>query len=429
MLRVARHRWIVCVLVVVIFIITIITPRGAPFAATADPARQIVIFVDGTSLAAQNLIVTLLGGQIIHVLSLINALAVQFPLANLTTILQSLLSNPSVVGVFADLVGIIDTEAPLTVLTPPPGEDFEWGQYHIGIPTVYNHGHGLLGSGVTVAVLDSGIDLDHPDLASNIVGGFNAIAERQSYNDDNGHGTHIAGIIAATVNGHGIIGTAAQAQLMAVKVLDATASGYLSDFINGLQWVRNHGIRVLNMSLSFAQDSVPLQRAIQRLYQAGAIMVASAGNCGQAGGGVDEGGGADGGGTACDPSQPAQNAVLYPAAYPEVMAVAATDIYDHITDYSRSGPEVDMAAPGGAQASARLLSTARGGGYGLGSGTSEAAAHASGVVALALRCQPSLSFDQVVALLQSTARHLDGYSSNQQGAGLIDAPRLIGALQ
>jgi len=420
-----------------VVVILIITPQGAPFAATADPARQIVIFVDGTPQWLQEQIVMLLGGpqtQIIHVLSLINALAVQFPLSNLTTIDQSLLSNPSVVGVYADLVGLIDLEPPLAVLTAPPVEDFEWGQYHIGIPKVYNHGNGVQGAGVTVAVLDSGIYISqsgqyHPDLAANIVGGFNAIAEGQSYNDDNGHGTHIAGIITATVNGQGIIGTAAQAQLMAVKVLDATGSGYLSDFINGLQWVRNHGIRVLNMSLSFAQDSVPLQRAIQRLYQAGAIMVASAGNCGQSGGGVEEGGGADGGGTACDPSQPAQNAVLYPAAYPEVMAVAATDVYDHITNYSRSGPEVDMAAPGGAQASARLLSTARGGGYSLGSGTSQAAAHASGVVALALQCQPSLSFDQVVALLQSTARQLNGYSSNQQGAGLIDAPKLIGTLQ
>ena len=420
-------------LVVVIFIITIITPRGAPFAATADPARQIVIFVDGTSLAQQRAIVTLLDPQvqILHELTLINGLAVQFSLlVNLTTVVQSPLSHPEIQGVYDDSIAITGQETSLTnELNPPTSKWFGWGEddVHIHVPPSYNKG--IWGVGVTVAVLDSGIDLDHPDLASNIVGGFNAIAERQSYNDDNGHGTHIAGIIAATVNGHGIIGTAAQAQLMAVKVLDATASGYLSDFINGLQWVRNHGIRVLNMSLSFAQDSVPLQRAIQRLYQAGAIMVASVGNCGQAGGGVDEDGGSDGGGTACDPSQPAQNAVLYPAAYPKVMAVAATDVYNHITDYSRYGPEVDMAAPGGAQASARLLSTVPGGGYGLGSGTSQAAAHASGVVALALRCQPSLFFDQVVALLQSTARHLDGYSSNQQGAGLIDAPKLIGALQ
>jgi len=424
MLRVMRNRSIVCVLVVVTFIIT---PRAGLFAATVDPARKNVIFVDGTPLATQQLIVTLLGGQIIHVLSLINALAVRFPPDDLTTILQSLLSNPNVVGVFDDLVGLSGTS--ITSLNPSAGEDFEWGQYHIDIPTVYDHGKGLQGSGVTVAVLDTGIDLDHPDLLRNIAGGVNAISEKQSYNDDNGHGTHIAGIIAATVNRQGIIGTASQTTIVAVKVLDETGSGYLSDFINGLQWVRNNGIRVLNMSLSFAQDSVPLQRAIHRLYQAGAIMVAAAGNCGQAGGGVDEGPGSDDGeGTACNPSQPSQNTVLYPAAYPEVIAVAATDVDKHITNYSRSGPEVAVAAPGGAKASARILSTAPGDGYALGSGTSQAAAHASGVVALALQYKPGLSFDRVVEVLQSTARDL-GYSPERQGTGLIDAPKMMKALQ
>jgi subtilisin family serine protease len=295
---------------------------------------------------------------------------------------------------------------------------------------------------VTVAVLDTGIDLGHPDLAQNIVGGFNAIAKGQSYNDDNGHGTHIAGIIAATVNGQGVIGTASQTQLMAVKVLDATASGYLSDFISGLQWVRNHGIRVLNMSLSFAQGSVPLQKAIDRLSQKDAIMVASAGNCGQDHSGVDESGGDDGGGAAmeCDLSQPAQNAVLYPAAYSEVMAVAATDILNNVTKYSRYGPQVAVTASGGAlasggtpvcsdtQQSGRLLSTAPGGGYAWGSGTSQAAAHASGVVVLALQCKPSLSFNQVVAQLQATAQFNNCYPAVRQGAGLIDAAQLIQAL-
>jgi len=412
------------VLVVVTFIIT---PRGGLFAATVDPARKIVIFVDGTPLATQQLIVTLLGGQIIHVLSLINALAVRLPLGNLTTILQSLLSNPNVVGVFDDLVGLSGTS--ITLLNPSAGEDFEWGQYHIGIPTVYDHGKGLQGLGVTVAVLDTGIDLDHPDLRQNIVGGFNAISEKQSYDDNNGHGTHIAGIIAATVNGQGIIGTASQTTIVAVKVLDETGSGYLSDFINGLQWVRNQGTRVLNMSLSFAQDSVPLQRAVQRLYQAGAIMVAAAGNCGQAGGSVEESdGGDDEEGTACNPSQPSQNTILYPAAYPEVIAVAATDVDDRITNYSRSGPEVAVAAPGGAKASARILSTAPGGRYALGSGTSQAAAHASGVVALALQRLPGISFDWVVELLQSTARDLK-YPPERQGAGLIDAQKMMQALK
>jgi subtilisin family serine protease len=407
-----------------------------------------------------------LGGQIIHVLSFINALAVQFPLNNLpfplnnlTLILLSLQKNLSVEGVFDDLVGLIDLETPITVLNPPQDTWFEWGQDHIQIPQVYNNGNGVLGSGVKVAVLDTGIDFTHPNLAANILGGFNAIPVTPggSYYDDNGHGTHIAGIIAATpkiLQGQwkGLIGTASQAQLVAVKVLGATGAGFLSDFINGLQWVHEQiipaeqGRWVLNMSLSFAEGSVPLQKAIDRLSQKNAIMVASAGNCGQAGGDVDEDGGAEGWGaaTACNLSQPAQNAVLYPAAYSsKVIAVAATDILNNVTKYSRYGPDgpvsqVAVTAPGGAQASSigtpacgntqqsgRLLSTALGGSYAWGGGTSQAAAHASGVVALALQCQPGLTFNQVVTQLKANTHFNHCYPAVRQGKGLIDADQLI----
>jgi len=437
-----------CVLVVVILIII---PRGGLFAV--DFTRGIILFKDNTLQAVKDAIVThltsFLGASIIHNLSFINGLAMQFPLNNLTLIHQTLQNNN--VDVYADLVGLMDLETPITVLNPPQDTWFEWGQDHIQIPQVYNNGNGVLGSGVKVAVLDTGIDFTHPNLAANILGGFNAIPVTPggSYHDDNGHGTHIAGIIAATpYQGKGLIGTASQAQIVAVKVLGATGAGFLSDFINGLQWVHDRGIpeqgiRVLNMSLSFAQGSVPLQKAIDRLSQKDVIMVASAGNCGQDHGGVDEGAGSDTGesATACDPSQPAQNAVLHPAADSGVMAVAATDILNNVTKYSRYGPQVAVTASGGAlasggtpvcsdtQQSGRLLSTAPGDGYGRGSGTSHAAAHASGVVALALQCQPSLSFNQVVAQLQATAHFNTCYPPERQGAGLIDADQLIQALQ
>ena len=460
MLRVARHRLIVCVLIMVILIII---PRGGLFAATTDPSRKIVTFVDGTSLTDQVAIVTTpLPGcapnttckvQILHVLSFINTLAVQYPLASLIILDQIVLilrSNPKVQDVSDDSLAIKDQETSLTTeLNTPQGAWFEWGQDdgHIRVPPVYSKG--IRGSGVTVAVLDTGIDFTHPNLAANILGGFNAIVEGGSYDDDNGHGTLTAGIIAAIpYMGKGLIGTASAADLVAVKVLDTTGRGYLSDVINGLRWVHDQGIpqyniRVLNMSLSFAQGSVPLQKAIDRLSKKNAIMVASAGNCGQAHGSVDESGGEDGGGSAtgCDLSQPAQNAVLYPAVYPEVMAVAATDILNNVTKYSRYGPQVAVTASGGAlasggtpvcgntQQSGRLLSTAPGSGYAWGSGTSHAAAHASGVVALALQCKPSLSFNQVVAQLQATAHFNTCYPAVRQGAGLIAAAQLIQALQ
>ena len=452
MLRIARHRWTVCVLGVVIFIIT---PRGGLFAATTNPYRKILIFVDGTSLAQQRAIVTLLDPQvqILHELTLINGLAVQFSLlVDLTTVVQSPLSHPEIQGVYDDSIAITGQETSLTnELNPPTSKWFGWGEddVHIHVPPPYNKG--IWGVGVTVAVLDTGIDVTHLNLAANILGGFNAIevSSGGSYLDKNGHGTHVAGLIAATpYQSQGLIGTASAADLVAVKVLDSTGSGYLSDCINGLQWVHDrgilqYGIRVVNMSLSFAQGSVPLQQAINRLSRQGVIMVASVGNCGQAGGGVDEGGGSDGGGsaTACDLSQPAQNAVGYPAACAGVIAVAATDTLNNVTKYSRYGPQVAVTAPGGAVASSgtsacgdmqqggRLLSTKLGGGYAWDSGTSQAAAHATGIIALALQCQPSLSFNQVVAQLQATAHFNTCYPAVRQGAGLIDAAQLIQALR
>ena len=102
--------------------------------------------------------------------------------------------------------------------------------------------------------------------------------DSRNYRDDNGHRTHMAGIIAARMNRLGVVSTAYQAQIVAVKVLDQDGNGRLSDLINGLGWISTNKIRVVNMSLSFSEDSPLLKQAIQRLYKAGMIMVASAGN-------------------------------------------------------------------------------------------------------------------------------------------------------
>jgi subtilisin family serine protease len=204
-----------------------------------------------------------------------------------------------------------------------------------------------------------------------------------------------------------------------VKVLDDYGAGYLSDVINGLQWVydyNNGSPLIINMSLGFSDGSPLLQEAIQALYNSGVIMVASAGNrCAQSSGQDEGGGDCQGGPTlVCDP---AQTAVKYPAAYPEVMAVVATDSQDQITAYSFLEPRWDLAAPGGSKASGRILSTTTGG-YGEGSGTSQAAAHVTGAVALALQLRPGLSFEEVRCVLQATA----------EGPGRINVYNLMQAL-
>ena len=233
----------------------------------------------------------------------------------------------------------------------------------------------------------------------------------------------MAGIIAARMNRLGVVGAAYQAKIVAVKVLDQYGNGRLSDLINGLGWIRANKIRVVNMSLGFSEDSPLLEQAIERLYEAGVIMVASAGNggttCAQDGGGDDgggddgggdgiaeDGGGDDGGGdTGC---QTSQKAVNYPARYPWVISVAATNGDDKITGYSQSG-KVDVAAPGGSQSGPSILSTNKGGGYGWGSGTSQAAAHVTGAIALVLQKNPKMSFEEALAF----CRRLLGTSASR----------------
>jgi subtilisin family serine protease len=415
----ARISLVVCVLVSVSLI------WGGAFVASAQNLRKVVIFHDGTLLADQQQVVAQSGSSVVHILSLINALTVQLPPVGTAEALAFLQGNPLVEGVYDDMVGTVDGgryPVCINLASPPTSQSYPWGQEQIEADLVHPQWQGL---GVTVAVLDTGI-ASHPELFLPIGEGYNARVGGGSSADDNGHGTHMAGIIGADLKEGpnsllpGIIGTAPQATLLPVKVLDLYGAGYLSDVINGLQWVYNNGSRrakVANMSIGFSTHSPALQQAIQRLYASGVIMVASAGNRCAPSPGQDEGGGD------CESQpllncDPTQTAVKYPAAYEEVMAVAATDRNDAITAYSLLEPAVDVAAPGGSKATGiRILSTTIGG-YGWGSGTSQAAAHVTGAVALALQLRPGLSFQQVRCVLQATA----------EGPGRINVDNMVQAL-
>jgi subtilisin family serine protease len=418
---------------------------GGSAAADEDGLRKIVLFHPGTSDQVQQQVVARSESRVLNVLSLINGMAIELPAQNAARALADLQAEPAVAGVYDDPSsagqdGGGDTVIVITPAEPPAEEFYPWGLDTIHVPDVHHEEPGLKGAGVMVAILDTGIDRTHPDLSKSLKGGYNALAgqDPQNYQDDNGHGTHMAGIIAARMNGLGVVGAAYQAQIVAVKVLDQDGHGRLSDLINGLGWVRSNKVKVVNMSLGFSETSPLLERAIQSLYEAGTIMVASAGNggntCAQDGGGDDgggddgggdDGGGDDGGGdTGC---QPAKNDVNYPARYPWVISVAATNGDDQITGYSQSG-KVDVAAPGGSQSGPRIFSTNKGGGYGWGSGTSQAAAHVTGALTLILQKNTKLSFKQTMKLLQATARDL-GEPEERQGFGLIDVEAMVKALK
>jgi minor extracellular protease Epr len=229
---------------------------------------------------------------------------------------------------------------------------------------------------------------------------------------------------------------------VAVKVLDKNGIGYVSDFLRGMQWLyERNDIRLVNMSWGLWAYSSPLERATKRLYDKGMLMVAAAGNrCStdlpsEEGGGSDgeEGGGSDGEG--CD----ASDVTTYPARHPWVMSVGATDFSDAVAEYSRSG-KIDVVAPGGSEetdiliCSTGILSTDRGGGYGCSIGTSAAAAHVAGTLALVLGERSTLSFAEAVNLLATTAKKLtkpdgDEYSASEQGEGLIQANEMLEAVK
>ncbi|CAD6517802.1 Subtilisin amylosacchariticus [metagenome] len=263
--------------------------------------------------------------------------------------------------------------------TPGGGGDGSTTQPPQVIPTgITRIGGPISGSvNVGVAVIDTGIDSTHPDL--NVVGGVN-FAKGNSWSDGNGHGTHVAGIIAAKNNDIGVVGIAPDARLYAVRVLDNRGSGFTSDVIAGVNWVAANAdiIDVANMSLGGSQSNA-LNTAVENAVSTGVVIVVAAGNENT---------------DACSKS---------PASAPNAITVSAlNDIADNsnfddpFASFSNYGSCVDVIAPG-----VNILSTWKSGGYNTISGTSMASPHVAGAAALYLASHPIDTPAQVVSALQS----------------------------
>ncbi|GAA1507632.1 S8 family serine peptidase [Kribbella lupini] len=257
----------------------------------------------------------------------------------------------------------------------------------------------------TVAVLDTGIDAGHPDLVGRVLAGRNEITPGAAPNDDNGHGTMTSGIVGAnTNNGVGVAGAAWSTKILPVKVLDWEGNGPDSAIIAGINWAAAQGARVINMSLGGDGDNPVLHDAISQAVAKGVVVVAAAGNTG-----IES------------PS--------YPAAYPEVLAVAATDNNAALTGFSTRGDWVDLAAPGWNIASTGPRSLTEPGydPYWIGSGTSFSAPIVAGVAALLRNKYPSYTPAQVMARLKTTARDAGPRGIDPfYGAGVLDAYNALG---
>ena len=263
-------------------------------------------------------------------------------------------------------------------------------------------------AGVKVAVIDTGITYTHPDLAANYVGGWDFVNNDADPMDDQGHGTHVAGTIAAARNGVGVVGVAPGARLYAVKVLGANGSGSYSAIIAGIDWATANDMQVTNNSYGGTGYSATMELAFANAAAAGVVSVASAGNSGSCAGAGDS--------------------IGYPAKYSSVIAVAAIDDTDARACFSSTGPDLELAAPG-----VQINSTIKTGGYGSKwNGTSMASPHVAGMAALLLgrgvfdNNANGRFNDEVRNILAMSAQDLGGSGRDTlYGFGRVDVPSAL----
>ncbi|MFZ0063197.1 MAG: S8 family peptidase, partial [Pyrinomonadaceae bacterium] len=268
-----------------------------------------------------------------------------------------------------------------------------------------------------VAVIDSGIDFTHPDLTTNEwtnpqpsssgdLNGWDYIRDNGTIMDEQGHGTAIAGIIAAQGdNGTGISGVMWRASLMSLRVLDNTGTGDVADAVEAIDYASTHGAQVINISWGTSGESLILKEAIERAISRGVIVVCSAGNN----------------------SQNVDSTPYYPASFniPDLIVVASSDNFDQLASWSNWGADrVTIAAPG-----TNILTTRMGGGYWLTTGTSASAPLVSGVAGLIKSVRPAANSGQVETALSNGARQIVSLAGKVSAGGVASAAGALQALQ
>jgi Subtilase family/Bacterial Ig domain len=250
----------------------------------------------------------------------------------------------------------------------------QWGLPRAGVPAAW----GLsTGAGITVGIVDTGVDATHPDLQGQLLPGYDFLNDDPDPKDDNGHGTRMSGIVGALCNNaEGVCGIAPAAKVLPVKVLDAQGYGPYSAVANGIIYAVDHGARVINLSLVGTAPSSILQAAVDYATAHDVVLVAAAGNYGT-------------------------DAPGYPAASNGAVAVAAINDADAHPSFSNYGAWVNVSAPG-----VDIVTTTTDGGYATSTGTSPAAAFGSGVFALLLSANPTMSRSEAIARVQAGAADL-----------------------
>lgn len=329
------------------------------------------------------------GGRVVRGVAAIHHHVVDVPEGQTAGAIERLLAT----GLFS--VAERDGRAYVTGAPNDPSFPAQWHLAQIHVPAAWGI---TTGSSLPIAIIDSGADLAHPDLAARLAGGWNFLSGTSATQDGQGHGTAVGGVIGAITNNlAGVAGVTWNNPIMPLVVVDAAGYADYSNIAAAITYAADHGARIINISIGGTSSSSTLQNAVNYAWGKGAIIFAAAGNS-------------------------ASGAPLYPAGCTNVVAVAATDAANALASFSNYGSWIDLDAPG-----VNILTTTAGGGYGYWSGTSFSSPIAAGVGALVLAVQPSLSAPALVNLLEQNAGTIG--SSSLFGYGLVDAARAVSAAQ
>ena len=341
----------------------------------------------GISNAQLDRILAVHGGKRAKHLEAINVHIIELPAtANEMAVLKSLHSNPHIA--FAEPDAVL---APSLVVNDPYFTQ-EWHLAQISAPAAWDS---RTGTGITIAILDSGVDLTHPDLSAQLVPGWNMYDNNSNTADVYGHGTNTAGTAAAAGNNAaGVAGVAFGSKIMPIRITDTAGSGYYSTAANGITWAADHGARVASISFLGVTASSTVLSAAQYMRSKGGVVVAAGGNTGAL--------------------------ETFPAT-DYITSVAATDSTNSITGWSSYGSFIDVAAPG-----VNILTTANGGGYSGVSGTSFSTPVVAGVYALMMSANPTLPPTQLDGVLFSTATDIGvAGKDDRSGWGVVNASAAV----
>lgn len=383
---------VVLLLFLVLPVDTFAGPPGGPPAGSDYSLTEIVVgFKPGVTPPGMAVVHSQAGGRAKHDIPALKAQVVTVPAGTVGNSIRRYASHP--------LVAYAEPNYIAKALGEPDDLYFDrqWGMHKVKAPAAWDVTTGS--SDVVIAILDTGVDPDHPDLADKIVKNV-VFSNSVTSADIQGHGTHVAGIAAAvTNNAIGVAGMGYDSSIMNVKVLSDSGGGYYSWIAAGITWAADNGAHVINMSLGGTSSSQLLEDAVNYAWEKGVVVVAAAGNTGTSG-------------------------PVYPAYYANCVAVAATDSYDSLASWSTFGDWVDVAAPGDS-----IYSTTTGGRYGRKSGTSMAAPHVAGLAALLFTTvtdanADGLLNDDIRSRIEATC---DDIGVEGIGAGRINAARAVGA--